>query len=41
LRVVPVVGRMAVRTGLLAHSGEFMEHNGPSVNPPRWVVVWW
>jgi hypothetical protein len=41
VRLVRVVGRMAVRSELLARSGEFMEYNGPSLNPPRWVVVWW
>jgi len=41
VRLVRVVGRMAVRSETLARSGEFMEYNGPSVNPPRWVVVWW
>jgi hypothetical protein len=41
VRLVRVVGRMAVRSDLPARPGEFMEYNGPSVNPPRWVVVWW
>jgi hypothetical protein len=41
VRVVRVVGRLAVRSELTDRFGEFIEYNGPSINPPRWVVRWW
>jgi hypothetical protein len=41
VRLVRVVGRMPIHSELLVRYGEFMEYNGPSINPPRWVVVGW
>jgi hypothetical protein len=41
VRLIRVVGRLSARSELRFRYGEFIEYHGPSINPPRWVIVWW